>query len=51
VIAHLAIDAGLAEGLRPALLRLDDPASERALNTRRELDRARTRLETTSAIA
>jgi hypothetical protein len=46
VIAHLALEAALADGNRPALLQLDDAASERALRTRRELAIARSRLAT-----
>jgi hypothetical protein len=45
VIAHLALEAALADGAVPALLLFDDPAAERALATRRELAAARERLD------
>ena len=43
-IAHLALDAALADGALPALHLVDDPVSERALRTRADLHTARERL-------
>lgn len=43
-IAHLALEAALAEGASPGIRVLGDPATERALRTRRELSAARARL-------
>jgi hypothetical protein len=46
VVAHLALDAALADGAAPALHVLDEPASARALQTLGEIHAARERLAT-----
>jgi hypothetical protein len=50
IIAHLALDTALADGAAPALHRLGDAASERALEARAQIQAARERLGIASAL-